>query len=230
MMTWAGSLEEAEAARAAGAPVGPVVPPPQPQVPPLPRTLTREDLLRPEVAPLGSSAETEAVKEFVTGRFMDAMFRHGGARHAHAGALVRLFMTAKLGRDVPVALRNMAMTGNDVYYRDDGGEVTRCSRGAMAKALLPMLLGQMCEVIEELYLVLDSEGAEYRLVERLSNELFDPFRGSPMSIREAAEAYANDDREQLKVAGHALATFVRQERWRLSEMLARLPKFSCRGM
>ena len=34
----------------------------------------------------------------------------------------------------------------------------------------------------------------------------------------------------LRAAGRALATFVRQEQWRLSEMLARLPKFSFRGM
>lgn len=219
--TWVTSLEAVEAIRASGAPFG-LLEAPVPQVPVPPRTLTAEDLLKPEVVALESEEETEAVKEFLQERFVSVMHAPG-VRQVHLGAVVRLFEATKLAADVPPALRNMAVMGNDVYYKADDGEVARLSKGKMVKKLLGVLINHLWVLIE------DSDSEASRRLERLDNALYRPFPSSAMTIHEAMEAYATSDREQFKAGGQGLINFVVNERDRVWEAMARLPRFSCRG-
>ena len=199
---------------------------PPPQVAQVPRVLTRAVLASDAILPAFSDQEDEAMREHVRPRAMLLLGPRG--RPPHAGACTRLFKLGKLGARVPPPLRNMGLSGNNVHYKDEDGPA-QTSRGCMAKALLPWLLQVMRGVLQDA--LDDTETGDTQREQALMglwDALFQPRRGWGVSIEEAAAAYEGDP-DKFRACEPGLQACVRREARALAEMLAHLPRFSCRG-
>ncbi len=234
------SREEAEALMASGqVPVGLLTldkPAPDPDAPsgsgsapaPAPAPAyappmhTRESLLHDDVTVFGSDEESNAMLEYLETR-LDVF---GADRE---GAVARVFEACKVGAGIPLALGNMAVSGNDVYYKAGERAVKSMTKAEMVKVLYATMLHAMESVLYHVYHG-DPPGIDGDMHDALKQMYESLYYGyNNGSVRNMALMY-RDDRAAFKRSGYKdLKKFVEQEARGLTECLNRLPRYSHRG-
>lgn len=181
---------------------------------------TRESLLRDDVVEFGSEGERQAMAERLRldtfGRVCD-------------GLAVRVFERCKVGADIPLALGNMAVSGNIVYYKQDGETVAHATRAVMVKDLLVRLLEHIEAILDGVFERTDLGLVAQRMLSALYRQMYDTTIHCAVSALDMARLY-RDNPKKFKASKHEyLKEFVKKEAFDLAECLNRLPRYSHRG-